>query len=307
MRAEEVGLASGSIQQLESERPAPSESFSAAEGWWARRDRATEWVYWAIHASCLLVLWVGVSTADLVLLAATFYARMFAITGGYHRYFSHKTYKTSRAFQFALAALACSATQKGPLWWAGNHRLHHKHADGPEDLHSPSHGLYHAHVGWVFERRFDATPLDRIADFARYPELVWLNRNHHVPGIALALLCALIGGFSGVVWGFLVSTVVLWHSTYTINSLAHTWGTRRYDTDDTSRNNPWLALLTLGEGWHNNHHHFCSATRQGFRWWEIDITYYALRALQAVGLVWEIREPPAHVIRPSEAEPRKAA
>ncbi len=241
-----------------------------------------------------------------MLLAATFYARMFAITGGYHRYFAHKTFKTSRAFQFVLAALACSSTQKGPLWWAGNHRLHHKYADQPEDLHSPAHGFFHAHQGWIFERRFDATPLDRIADFARYPELVWMNRNHHVPALALAVLCALLGGFSGFVWGYVVSTVLLWHSTYTINSLAHTWGTRRYDTDDTSRNNPWLALLTLGEGWHNNHHHFCAAARQGFRWWEIDITYYVLRGLQAVGVVWEIREPPAHVIAPS-TETRKAA
>src|SRR5688572_20553500 len=295
-------VASGSVQH--------GQAFTAAEGWWTRRDRVTEWVYWAIHASCLLVFWVGVSTADLVLLAATFYARMFAITGGYHRYFAHRTYKTSRAFQFALAALACSATQKGPLWWAGNHRIHHKHADGPEDLHSPAHGLFHAHQGWIFEGRWDATPLDRIADFARYPELVWLNRNHHLPAIALAGLCALVGGASGVVWGYLVSTVLLWHATYTINSLAHTWGTRRYDTTDTSRNNPWLALLTLGEGWHNNHHHFCAAARQGFRWWEIDITYYVLRALQAVGLVWEIREPPAHVLAPPaspNAEIREAA
>jgi stearoyl-CoA desaturase (delta-9 desaturase) len=296
------------LQRGNAAGPAAAPEFSAAEGWWARRNRVTEWAYWGMHASCLIVFSVGASTTDLVLLAATFYARMFGITGGYHRYFAHKTYRTSRAFQFALAALACSATQKGPLWWAGNHRIHHKHADRPEDLHSPAHGFYHAHVGWIFEARWDTTPLDRIADFARYPELVWLNRNHHVPAVALAVVCALLGGFSGVVWGYLVSTVLLWHSTYTINSLAHTWGTRRYDTADTSRNNPWLALLTLGEGWHNNHHHFCAAARQGFQWWEIDITYYVLRGLQAVGIVWDIREPPAHVVAPpASAETRRAA
>jgi stearoyl-CoA desaturase (delta-9 desaturase) len=285
-------------------------SLTAAEGWWTRRDRVTESVYWGIHASCLLVFWVGASTTDLVLLAVTFYARMFGITGAYHRYFAHKTYKTSRAFQFALAVLACSATQKGPLWWAGNHRTHHKNADQPDDIHSPKHGLYHAHAGWIFEGRWDATPLDRIADFARYPELVWLNRNHHVPPLALAVLCTAVGGFSGLVWGYVVSTVLLWHATYTINSLAHTWGTRRYATSDTSRNNPWLALLTMGEGWHNNHHHFCASARQGFRWWEIDLTYYLLRSLQSVGLIWEVREPPAHVIaaeRAGDAQPRKAA
>ena len=277
-------------------------AIAGADGWWRQRDLLTQALYWGIHASCLLVFWVGASAADLALLAATFYARMFGITGAYHRYFSHKTYKTSRAFQFALAVLACSATQKGPLWWAGNHRSHHKHADQPDDLHSPSHGLYHAHQGWILGGRWDATPLDRIADFARYPELVWLNRNHYLPPLALAVACAAIGGFSGLLWGYAVSTVLLWHATYTINSLAHTWGTRRYDTPDTSRNNPWLALLTMGEGWHNNHHHYCASARQGFRWWEIDVTYYLLRALQRVGLIWDVREPPAHVMHPQRAD-----
>ena len=271
---------------------------TSAEGWWTRQDVVPQAVYWIIHAACLLVFWVAPTTADLVLLAATFYARMFGITGGYHRYFAHKTYKTSRAFQLVLAVLGCSSTQKGPLWWAGNHRNHHRHADKPGDLHSPREGLYHAHQGWIFEGRWDGTPLAQIGDFARYPELVWLNRNHHLPPLALAGLCAWIGGFSGLVWGYVLSTVLLWHATYTINSLAHTWGSRRYETQDTSRNNLWLALLTLGEGWHNNHHHFCASTRQGFRWWEVDVTYYLLRGLQAVGLVWDIREPPAHVLHP---------
>jgi len=283
---------------------------TAAEGWWTRQDVIARIVYWGIHLSCLLVFFVGVTTADLVLLAATFYLRMFAITGAYHRYFSHRTFKTSRAFQLVLAVLACSAVQKGPLWWAGNHRRHHRHADRPGDVHSPRDGFYHAHQGWIFNGRWDGTPLEEISDFASQPELVFLNRHHHLPVIGLAVLCAVIGGFSGLVWGFAVSTALLWHATYSINSLAHTWGSRRYDTPDTSRNNLWLALLTLGEGWHNNHHFFCASTRQGFRWWEIDITYYVLRALQAVGLVWEIREPPAHVHKPRPAAPapiRKAA
>ncbi len=279
---------------------------SNTEGWWARHERMAQAIYWGVHAACGLVLWVGVTSADLLLCAATFYVRMFAITGGYHRYFSHKTYRTSRAFQLVLAVLGCSATQKGPLWWAGHHRVHHSHADRPGDVHSPGEGLYRAHQGWIFESRYDTTPLAQIRDFARYPELVWLNRNHALAPIALAVLCFAVGGLSGLVWGFVVSTVLLWHATYTINSLAHTWGTRRYDTPDTSRNNPWLALLTLGEGWHNNHHHYCASTRQGFRWWEIDVSYYVLRGLQAVGLVWDIREPPAHVLRPAPEAPAPA-
>jgi stearoyl-CoA desaturase (delta-9 desaturase) len=279
---------------------------SADESWWSRHGQVAELSYWGLHAACLLAFVVGVSSADLWLLAATFGIRMFGITGAYHRYFAHKTYQTSRAFQFVLAIIACSATQKGPLWWAGHHREHHRLADREGDAHSPKDGFYHSHQGWVFEGPWDATPLGRIRDFERYPELVWLNRWHVVPPIGLALLCYLIGAASGLVWGFVISTVLLWHSTYTVNSVAHLVGTRRYDTPDTSRNNWWVALLTMGEGWHNNHHHFCGSARQGFRWWEVDLTYYLLRGLQALGVVWDIREPPAHLLR-DEKQLRDAA
>jgi stearoyl-CoA desaturase (delta-9 desaturase) len=283
-------------------------ALSEAEGWWARHDILPRTVYWGLHAACLLALTTGVSGTDLALFATTFFVRMFGITGGYHRYFAHRTYKTSRPFQLALAALACTATQKGPLWWAGHHRGHHKYADRPGDVHSPREGFYYAHQGWIFDRRWDATPLDRIRDFAAYPELVWLNRYHVVPPALLAILCYAIGGFSGLVWGFAISTVALWHSTYCVNSVCHVWGSRRYATPDTSRNNWLMALLTLGEGWHNNHHHYCASTRQGFHWWEIDVTYYLLRGLQALGLVWDIREVPAHVrsARPLETTRRAA-
>ena len=286
--------------------PARVRGLSAVEGWWARHEIVPLSIYWGLHAACLLALVTGVTTRDLVLLATTFFVRMFGITGGYHRYFAHKTYRTSRAFQFALAFLGCSATQKGPLWWAGHHRGHHKYADRPGDTHSPREGFYYAHQGWIFDRRWDATPLDRIGDFAAYPELAWLNRYHVVPPALMALGCYLLGGFSGLIWGFVISTVALWHTTYCVNSVCHVWGRRRYPTPDTSRNNWLMALLTLGEGWHNNHHHFCASTRQGFRWWEIDVTYYALRALQAIGLVWEIREPPLHVLE-RKVETREAA
>jgi stearoyl-CoA desaturase (delta-9 desaturase) len=292
--------------------PAPlslerADALSAAEGWWARHDWVPNIIYWGLHAACLLGFVTGVDASDFALLLVTFWLRMFGITGGYHRYFAHKTYKTSRPFQFVLAFLACSATQKGPLWWAGHHRGHHKYADKPGYTHSPRDGVYYAHQGWIFDRRWDATPLERIQDFAAYPELVWLNKFHVVPPALLALGCYLLGGFSGLVWGFVISTVALWHATYCVNSVCHIWGRRRYATQDTSRNNWLMALLTLGEGWHNNHHYYCASTRQGFRWWEIDVTYYALRGLQALGLVWDIREPPAHILAPRSAEEREAA
>lgn len=289
-------------------RPASSEE---ADGVWRQTYWIPRIVYWGIHAFCLLAFFVPATPTALTLLAVTYWGRMWAITAGYHRYFAHRTFKTGRAMQLVLAVMGCMATQKGPLWWAGWHRHHHAFSDQPEDVHSPKQGFWHAHQGWIFDGRWDDTPVDLIKDFARYPELVWLNRWHIVPPAALAVLCFAIGGLSGLVWGFAISTTILWHSTYFINSLAHRWGSRRYETTDTSRNNLWLALLTMGEGWHNNHHFYQASTRQGFFWWEIDVTYYVLRGLAAIGIVRDLREPPASVLRagsqPAHATARPAA
>lgn len=250
-----------------------------------------------IHLACLAVFVTGVNTLGLVLCAATYFVRMFAITAGYHRYFAHRTYKTSRAFQFVLACLGCSALQKGPLWWAGHHRHHHRHSDTPQDLHSPhTSSFWWSHVGWIVTRDHDETDWNAVGDLSRYPELRWLNRYHAVPGVVLAGLCFLIGGWVGLVWGFVVSTVLVYHATFAINSLSHVFGRRRYATGDRSRNNYLLALITLGEGWHNNHHHYQSATNQGFFWWEVDITYSLLRLLGLVGVVWDLRTPPPKVL-----------
>ena len=276
-----------------------TQDFSQEDGWLTRTHLISRSIYWGIHASCLFVFAVGAPRAALILCAVNYAVRVFGITGGYHRYFAHKSYKTSRPFQFVLAWLACSATQKGPLWWAGTHRRHHRYSDAPGDPHSPKQGLYYAHQGWVFDNRWQGTPLEGIRDFASYPELRWLNRFHWVPPLVLAFVCWLIGGLAGLVWGFAVSTTLLWHGTYSINSLAHVWGTRRYETGDTSRNNLLLALLTFGEGWHNNHHYYMASARNGFFWWEIDITYYVLRALQAVGLVWDLKLPSEEIMRGS--------
>ena len=275
----------------------PDEAGLDADSLLSRKPLVPTLIYWGLHALCLLVFVVGFSTGDLVLAAATFWVRLFAITGGYHRYFAHRAFRTSRVFQFVLAFVGASATQKGPLWWAGGHRRHHKYADLPGDMHSPRDGFWYSHQGWILDSRWDETELERIRDFAKFPELVWLNRWHFVPPLLLVALCAAIGGLSGVMWGFVASTVALWHTTYSINSLAHRWGSRRYDTADTSRNNWVLALLTLGEGWHNNHHWYMTSARQGFFWWEVDITYYVLRALALAGIVWDLREVPDDVRR----------
>jgi len=269
-----------------------------AEGWWQTQTAVPATIYWMLHAACLLAFWTGVSTFDLALCLGLFWIRLFGITGGYHRYFSHKAFKTSRPFQFVLAILGVAAVQKGPLWWAAGHRRHHRYSDQEGDLHSPREGFWYAHQGWIFNGRWDATEAERVRDLARYPELAWLNRWHIAVPLLLAITCYALGGLQTLVWGFCISTVLLWHSTYTINSLAHRWGSQRYDTGDDSRNNLFLALLTLGEGWHNNHHHYMASARQGFFWWEIDVTYYVLRGLRAFGLIWDLREPPADVVEP---------
>jgi stearoyl-CoA desaturase (Delta-9 desaturase) len=248
---------------------------------------------YVIHAVALVgPFLVPFSWGCVALAAALYVVRMLALSGGYHRYFAHRSYRTGRIFQF----LGGTCAQRGALWWAANHRHHHRHSDGEADLHSPRrHGLLWSHLGWVLSKEFEETQLDRIRDFARYPELRWLDRHHFAPSWVLLGTLFLLGGPAAAIWGSFVSTVVLWHGTFTINSLAHAFGSRRYATGDDSRNNPWLAALTLGEGWHNNHHHYPGSATLGFFWWEVDLTYWVLKALSVTGLIWDLREPPAVV------------
>jgi stearoyl-CoA desaturase (delta-9 desaturase) len=252
--------------------------------------------FFAIHAACLAAFFVGFKWWYPLVALGLYYLRMFGITAGYHRYFSHRSYKTSRLFQLLLALLGTSATQKGVLWWAAHHRDHHKYSDLPEDIHSPvQRGLWWSHVGWILSSRYDRTKTERIQDFAKYPELRWLNRWYVLPPIALGFGLWLAGGWGLLVWGYFISTTLLYHGTFTINSLSHMFGRRRYQTTDDSRNNWALALITMGEGWHNNHHYYQSSANQGFFWWEVDMSYYLLRLLSYLGLVWDLRTPPRHV------------
>lgn len=251
-----------------------------------------------VHVACLGALWTGVHWQDVAIAVALYFARIFGIGAGYHRYFSHRAFKTSRWFQFALAFLAQSTAQKGALWWAAKHRHHHKYSDTEIDVHSPRQkGFFYAHLGWIFTPRHDAADYRSIGDLTKYPELVWLDRHYYVPPAILGLAVWLLAGWSGLVVGFFWSTVAVYHATFCINSLAHVHGRRRYLTGDDSRNNWALALATMGEGWHNNHHAYQSSARQGFRWWELDPTYYILRGLALAGIVWDVHEPPKAVIR----------
>ena len=251
-----------------------------------------------VHLACLAAIWTGVTWQAIEICVVLYWLRIFAIGAGYHRYFSHRAYTTSRLFQFVLAFLSQSTAQKSVLWWSAKHRHHHLHSDTEQDVHSPRHmGFIYSHVGWIFARQHSDVDFAKIADLARYPELMWLHRLELLPAIAVAVLCFLIDGWPGLVVGFLWSTVLLYHATFCINSLAHVRGTKRYVTGDDSRNNWVLAFFTMGEGWHNNHHAYQSSARQGFRWWEIDLTYLILCALSRLGIVWDLKTPPQKVLR----------
>ena len=263
------------------------------------------------HVIPLGAFFTGVTLFDWIVCGSLYFFRLFWVTGGYHRYFAHRTYKTSRIFQFIIAFLAQTSAQKGALWWAGHHRQHHKTSDTPDDPHSARHrGFWYAHIGWITKPCHKPTDHRMVRDHARYPELVWLNKYHLIPPVILAIGVAAAGGIvnggsigmmfgpaglSTLFIGFFLSTLLLYHGTFSVNSVAHKFGRQRYQSDDDSRNSFLLALITLGEGWHNNHHYYEASTRQGFFWWEIDITYYGLRLLAMLGLIWDLREVPDHI------------
>ena len=272
------------------------------------------------HLIPLLAIYTGATAFDWWLCLGLYYFRMFWITGGYHRYFSHKTYKTSRVFQFIIAFFAETSVQKGVLWWGAHHRHHHRTSDTPSDPHLMKiYGFWYSHIGWIAGPEYKTTNFNSIQDYGKFPEIRWIDKHYIYPVIAMALAVFTVGGFAnsesvsqgmtvlgGGAWslqgglsalliGFILSTAILFHGTFSINSIMHKIGNKRYKSGDESRNSLILALVTLGEGWHNNHHYYMSSTRQGFYWWEIDITYYIIKLFSFVGLVWDIQEVPKHI------------
>jgi stearoyl-CoA desaturase (Delta-9 desaturase) len=272
----------------------------------------TDWLrcipFIGLHLACLAVFYVGFSWAALAMAVVLYLVRMHAITGWYHRYFSHRTFKTSRFWQFVWAFIGNSSAQRGPLWWAAHHRHHHRYSDEVEDIHSPKQkGFWWSHMGWFTATANFRCKLELVPDLVKFPELVLLDRFDVLAplllgfatfyaGVGLQHLGFDITGGQALVWGFFVSTMFTAHATFTINSLSHVFGSRRYETGDTSKNNFWLALLTMGEGWHNNHHHYQSTVRQGFRWYQLDVTWYLLVMQSWLRLVWDLKPVPEHVI-----------
>ncbi len=288
------------------------DSYAEADQQSAEANTSLEQLNWlriipfiVLHLACGAILWVGWSSIAVIVAIAFYAIRMIAITAFYHRYFAHKTFKTNRIAQFIFAVIGSAATQRGPLWWASHHRHHHYYSDTDDDVHSPKKGLFWSHMGWFLSNKHFKTRLDLIPDFARYRELVLLDRfDVLIPIICMLLLYGLgsllaalapelgTNGLQMLVWGYVISTVVLLHMTLCINSMAHRLGTRRFNTEDTSRNNFLLAIFTFGEGWHNNHHRFPNSARQGLKWWEIDISYYCIKSLEKLGVVWNVKTGP---------------
>ena len=281
--------------------------------WHLNRGEEMDWKgaipFLLVHVVGILAFLTGFSWAAIAMCFFMYYARMFAITGAYHRYFSHRTYKTSRFFQFVLAFWGASSGQQGPLWWAAHHRHHHKFSDTEDDIHSPIlRGLWWSHVGWILSKKYNPTNEEAVKDLVKYPELRWINKYHGVAPFVLAASIFFFGvflehtapslhtnGLQMLCWGFFTSTTLLYHGTFTINSLSHLLGTKRFETGDQSKNNFILSLITMGEGWHNNHHRYLYSERQGIYWWEIDMSHYVLRIFSWFGLVWDIKTHPKEI------------
>ena len=272
-------------------------------------DEKVNWVraipFIGVHILAVVGVFLVPPTLELVLIAVALYTiRMWGIIVGYHRYFSHRSFKTSRAFQLVLVLVGAASVQKGPLWWAAHRRHHHRHSDQDPDLHSPTlRGFFWSHLGWILCDKYHATEHHKIRDFMKYPELRWLDRHYILVPVLMGAGLWIFAGFEAFMWGGLISTVVLWHGTFTINSLAHVFGKRRFATKDTSRNNLLLSIITLGEGWHNNHHYYPGSARQGFYWWEVDIGYYSLKLLELFRIVWDVRGVPERVLAKGRTNP----
>ncbi|OWK41784.1 acyl-CoA desaturase [Fimbriiglobus ruber] len=279
------------VPALKPETAAPADHKSQRIGSRSPLDFIGPAAFIAMHLACVSVFFVEFTWLGLGMMVGLYLIRGFGLTGGFHRYFSHRGYKMSRWFQFVIAWIGTASLQRGPMWWCAHHRLHHKHSDQEQDPHSPIVGsIFWSHVGWILSPRFGEVEWDQIRDWQKYPELKWLDKYDWLPGVLLGLGCLAVG-VSEFVWAFVVGTVLLYHATFMVNSVCHLVGRRRFETSDKSRNNWFVAIFSMGEGWHNNHHHYPSAARQGFKWYEFDLSYCILKTLSWVGLVWDLRQP----------------
>ena len=251
-----------------------------------------------LHLVCVFAPWTFSWSALGVALFLYWAVCGLGISMGYHRLLTHRGFETSGAFRYVLATLGTMNFQGGPVGWVGTHRIHHRDSDTENDPHSPRHGFLWAHLLWCLAhdplgRRRKAAALD----LGRERGMVWLDKWFWVPQAVLAAVLYLLGGWSWVVWGVGVRTVFTYHATWLVNSASHTWGYRNFETKDDSRNNWWVALISWGEGWHNNHHAHQRSARHGMRWFEIDATYWSLRLLAWLRVVRNVYAPGPDLLR----------
>jgi len=253
------------------------------------------------HLSALLVFYVGFSWTALAVFFFSFLIRAFGVSAGYHRYFSHRSFKTSRPFQFVLAFLGASAGQKGPLSWVTSHRIHHRTSDTQADPHTPQKGFFYGYLGWLLPVDALHTDLNLTADFAKYPEIRWINKFHNVGPLTVIILCGFFGKYLSIhfpqlgtsalqliVWGFILSTLATLHGTLMINTICHSEKERHHSTNDFSSNVPWLLPFTLGENWHHNHHRYPKSANCGLEKGQIDFIFIGICLLEKLGLASEV-------------------
>ncbi len=248
----------------------------------------------------MVMLWQQyVDWLDVTLMLVLYVISGLGITIGFHRMLTHKSFETSRPLKALFLIMGCMALEGDPISWASTHIQHHAHSDDEEDPHSPLEGLWHSHVGWLFTHK------NNIEMYGKWllkdPTIVWVSKTWYLWAALGILIPTLIAGWSGLIWGGLVRIFLTHHITWSVNSICHTFGRRDYNTRDASRNNFIVGLLAFGEGWHNNHHAFPRSAFHGLRWWQIDISAYIIRALEKMGLVWNV-----YRVKPEDMHKRQA-
>jgi len=246
----------------------------------------------SFHLGAVAALFFFHWSALIVFATIWILAQNVGIAMGYHRLLTHRGYATPKWLEYCIAICGALALQGGPIYWVAVHRMHHKYTDKPGDPHSPRDGKWWSHMGWIMNAtlRDETEALKQYApDLSRQPFYRWLNRLHWVPLTVVGLSLFAFGGWSWLLWGAFLPVTIGLHVTWMVNSVTHLWGRRRFSTSDDSRNNLWVALLTGGEGWHNNHHANPVSARHGLAWYEVDFNYFAIRLLKILGLAKHVK------------------
>jgi len=279
------------------EYPSTGEAVNETTGLYSQTmRRGINWIFAialaGFHLGALAALFYFRWSALVVFAAMWVLAQNVGIAMGYHRLLTHRGYATPKWLEYCIATFGTLALQGGPIYWVAIHRMHHRYTDKPGDPHSPRDGKWWSHMGWIMNGtlRNETKALKQYApDLSREPFYLWLNKYHWLPLTVVGLSLLAFGGWPWILWGAFLPVTIGLHVTWLVNSVTHLWGRRRFATRDDSRNNLWVALLTGGEGWHNNHHAFPVSARHGLAWYEVDVNYYGICLLKWLGLARHIK------------------